>query len=66
MTSPDVTFFKSKSYFENESYLLESDDDATNASSLVNNELEQMSSAKNRPLQCMKALHKLLQIPRSC
>jgi len=48
MTSTDVTFFESKFYFESEPFVLESGDDE---SSLVNTELEQISST---PLQVYK------------
>ena len=51
MTSADVTFFESKAYFESESAVLESRD---NESSLENNKLEQMLSAKDKSLQVYK------------
>ena len=51
MTYVDVTFFKSKSYFEFESSLLEFGDDEL---SLQNKELEEMSSVKDKRLQVYK------------
>ena len=47
MTSVDITFFESKSYFKSEFSVLESGDDK---SYLESNKLEQMSSAKDKHL----------------